>query len=215
MGWVGVEGSADSHRIKISKKTSRAKTKLCQSLNTGQFYTCSFMWHGNEKLFCSRSIIKYPIIVFSSWYKRFWKLDLLTALGDWSRRKSRTPPPYMLGNSLAELAVLPGKYALVLFLSGLLFLHQIIKLDTINQSHLSLGVGIALCCVLSQDITWKSRLYLQLWWFSVLPHQRNVLELPREWRREFGILSRGKHWWVHSIYSKFILPVFPSTIPQN
>lgn len=57
----------------------------------------------------------------------------------------------MLENSLAELAVLPGKCALVLFLSGLLFLHQIIKLDTINQSHLSLGVGVALCSVLSQD----------------------------------------------------------------
>lgn len=99
----------------------------------------------------------------------------------------------MLENSLAELAVLPGKCALVLFLSGLLFLHQIIKLDTINQSHLSLGVGVALCSVLSQDNHLKISCLSTIVVIFSAAHQENVLELLREWRREFGILSRGKH----------------------
>lgn len=83
--------------------------------------------------------MKYPIIVFSFQYKRFLKLDFLTATGDRSGRKSRTPPLCVWGNSLAELAVLPGKCALQIgsFLSGLLILHQIIKLDPTNQSQLS------------------------------------------------------------------------------
>lgn len=84
--------------------------------------------------------MKYPIIAFSFQHKRFSKLDLLTALGDWSGRKSRIPPPPVWRNSLAELAVLPGKFALQIgsFLSGLLILHQIIKLDPTNHSQLSL-----------------------------------------------------------------------------
>lgn len=84
--------------------------------------------------------MKYSIIVSSFQHKRFSKLDLLTALGDWSRRKSRTPPPPAWGNSLAELVVFSGKCALQIdsSLHVLLILHQIIKLDLTYQSQLSL-----------------------------------------------------------------------------
>lgn len=90
-------------------------------------------------MFYSGAITKYLIIVFSFQYKRFLKSDFLTETGDQSGRKSRTPPPCMWRKSLAELAVLPGKCALQIgsFLSGLLILHQIIKLDPTNQSQLS------------------------------------------------------------------------------
>lgn len=54
--------------------------------------------------------------------------------------KVKDSSSHVLGNSLAELMVLPGKCALQIgsVLSRLLILHQIIKLDPTNQSRLSL-----------------------------------------------------------------------------
>jgi hypothetical protein len=62
--------------------------------------------------------MKYPITAFSFQHKSFSQLSLVTALGDWSRRKSRAAPPCMWGNSLAGLVVLLGKCALQI---GVLF----------------------------------------------------------------------------------------------
>lgn len=109
------------------------------------------MWHGNEKLLYSRAVRKHPITAFSSQHKRFSKLDFLPAPGGWSRRKSRTPPPCVLGNSLAESVVLPGKCPLQISSSssGLLILHQITKLDPTSKSQWSLARQAQLCPQLS------------------------------------------------------------------
>lgn len=166
------------------------------------------MWHGNEKLLYSRAAKKHPIIVFSSQYKRFSKLDFPTAPGDWSRRKSRTPPPCVLGNSLAESVVLPGKCALQIssFWSELLILHQIIKLDPTNQNKWSTA---RLCAQLSSRQSLQAVEILSLLALTVIYavtldalHLEKALKsllkplpLSWEWGKTGGWDGRTAHQW--------------------
>lgn len=96
--------------------------------------------------------MKYPIIVFSFQYKRFSKSDFLTATGDQSRRKVKDSSSLRVGKFFGSISHAPWEMCSAtrfFFLSGLLVLHQIIKLDPTNQSQSSWTwrVGSALSCL--------------------------------------------------------------------